>query len=70
VELLGWLRGFGTVTAVGVESTGSYVAALIRLLLQAGGRVVEVNQPHAHLRRRRSKIDALNPPPLLLCAVL
>ena len=43
-DLLGWLRRFGAVAAVGVESTGSYGAALTRSLLQAGVRVVEVNQ--------------------------
>jgi transposase len=59
-DLLGWLRGFGTVAVVGVESTGSYGAALTRFLLQAGARVVEVNQPHAHLRRRRRKTDAVD----------
>jgi len=59
-ELLGWLRGFGTVAVVGVESTGSYGAALTRFLLEAGVRVVEVNQPHAHLRRRRGKTDAVD----------
>ncbi len=59
-ELLGWLRGFGTVAVVGVESTGSYGAALTRSLLEAGVRVVEVNQPHAHLRRRRGKTDAVD----------
>jgi transposase len=59
-ELLGWLRGFGTIAVVGVESTGSYGAALTRFLLKAGVRVVEVNQPHAHLRRRRGKTDAVD----------
>jgi len=59
-DLLAWLRGFGTVTVVGVESTGSYGAALTRFLLQAELRVVEVNQPHAHLRRRRGKTDAVD----------
>lgn len=58
--LLGWLRGFGAVAVVGVESTGSYGAALTRFLLGAGVRVVEVNQPHAHLRRRRGKTDAVD----------
>jgi len=59
-DLLGWLREFGTVTAVGVESTGSYGAALTRFLVGAGVRVVEINQPHAHLRRRRGKTDAVD----------
>ena len=30
--LLGWLRGFGRVTVVGVEGTGSYGAGLTRHL--------------------------------------
>ena len=58
--LLGWLRAFGAVAVVGVESTGSYGAALTRFLVGAGVRVVEVNQPHAHLRRRRGKTDAVD----------
>ena len=40
-QLLGWLRGFGTVALVGVEGTGSYGAALARHLAAAGVRVVE-----------------------------
>jgi transposase len=59
-DLLGWLRRFGAVAVVGVESTGSYGAALTRFLLGAEVRVVEVNQPHAHLRRRRGKTDAVD----------
>ncbi len=59
-QLLAWLRGFGPVAVVGVESTGSYGAALTRYLLGAGVRVVEINQPHAHLRRRRGKTDAVD----------
>jgi hypothetical protein len=59
-HLLTWLRSFGPITAVGVESTGSYGAGLTRFPLQAGVRVVEVNQPHAHLRRRRGKTDAVD----------
>jgi transposase len=59
-QLLAWLRGFGPVTMVGVESTGSYGAGLTRCPLQAGVRVVEINQPHAHLRHRRGKTDAVD----------
>jgi hypothetical protein len=54
-QLLGWLADFGTILAVGAESTGSYAAGLTRLLLAAGVAVVEINQPHAHLRHRRGK---------------
>jgi transposase len=59
-QLLAWLRSFGPVTVVGVESTGSYGANLTRFLRAAGVCVVEVNRPHAHLRRRRGKTDAID----------
>jgi transposase len=59
-ELLGWLERFGQVERVGVESTGSYAAGLTRFLAARGIEVVEVNQPHAHTRRRRGKSDPLD----------
>jgi transposase len=59
-ELLAWLRGFGTVERVGVESSGSYAAALTRYLLGEGVVVLEVNQPHRHTRRRRGKSDVVD----------
>jgi transposase len=59
-ELLTWLQQFGHIQAVGVESTASYGAGLTRHLLAAGLRVVEVNQPHRHLRARRGKTDAID----------
>ena len=40
-QLLGWLGGFGAITLVGVEGTGSYGAGLARHLAAAGIRVVE-----------------------------
>ncbi len=43
-----------------MESTGSYAAGLTRHLLAEGVRVLEVNQPHAHTRRRRGKTDAID----------
>ncbi len=55
-----WLLSFGPIAAVGVESTGSYGAALARSLTEQGCRVIEVNQPHAHLRSRRGKNDAID----------
>ena len=45
---------------VGVESTGSFGAALTRSLVDQGCRVIEVNQPHPHLRSRRAKNDAID----------
>ena len=55
-----WLKSFGEIDRVGVESTGSYAAGLTRHLLTEGVRVLEVNQPHAHTRRRRGKTDAID----------
>ena len=59
-ELLTWLGSFGEIDRVGVESTGSYAAGLTRHLVAQGVRVLEVNQPHAHTRRRRGKTDAID----------
>ena len=59
-ELLDWLSGHGEIDVVAVESTGSYAAALVRYLRQHGVRVVEVNQPHAHTRRRVGKSDPID----------
>jgi transposase len=59
-ELLGWLEGFGELGVVGVESTGAYAAGLVRFLSAHGVAVVEVNQPHAHTRRRRGKSDPVD----------
>ncbi|WP_329067310.1 IS110 family transposase [Amycolatopsis sp. NBC_01480] len=58
--LLAWLRGFGTVTAVGVEGTGSYGAGLTRYLTGEHVRVVEVNRPNRQKRRRQGKTDPLD----------
>src|SRR5215469_17800898 len=43
-RLLGWLGGFGTVSLVGIEGTGSYGAGLARHIAAAGVRVVEVDR--------------------------
>ena len=59
-QLYEWLRGLGCVEGVAVESTSSYAAGLTRALLEHQIEVVEVNQPHAHTRRRRGKTDAID----------
>ena len=59
-ELLDWLQGFGNIEAVAIESTGSCAAALVRYLREHDVRVVEVNQPHAHNRRRVGKSDPID----------
>jgi len=59
-RLLGWLAGFGPVTRVGVEGTGSYGAGLARYLRTAGVEVVEVDRPNRQARRRAGKSDPLD----------
>ena len=59
-ELLGWLSGFGPVTVVGVEGTGSYGAGLARFLRTAGVEVVEVDRPNRQVRRRQGKSDPVD----------
>jgi transposase len=58
--LLDWLRDFGALDVVAVESTGSYAAALVRYLREHDVGVLEVNQPHEHTRRRRGKSDPID----------
>ncbi len=58
--LLAWLEQFGELAVVGVESTGSYAAGLVRYLRAQAVEVVEVNRPHAHARRRRGKSDPID----------
>jgi transposase len=59
-QLLDWLSCFGELDAVAVESTGSYAASLVRYLREHDIRVVEINQPHAHTRRRVGKSDPID----------
>jgi transposase len=59
-ELLDWLSSFGEVDVVAVESTGSYAAALVRYLREHEIAVVEINQAHAHTRRRIGKSDPID----------
>src|SRR3954449_2114283 len=55
-----WIETFAPVAAIGVESTGSYAAGLVRHLRAEGLEVLEVNQPHPHTRRRRGKSDPID----------
>jgi transposase len=59
-QMLAWMRSFGVVRRVGIESTGSYGAGLLRFMQQAGIEVLEVTTPDAHDRRRRGKNDDLD----------
>lgn len=58
--LLTWMASFGRLVAVGVEGTGSYGAALNRVLAGAGISVVEVDRPDRSARRARGKSDPLD----------
>jgi transposase len=59
-RLLAWIRGHGQITAIGVESTGSFGATLTRALTKAGEQVVEVNRPNRLARRMDGKSDRLD----------
>jgi transposase len=58
--LMAWLEGFGPVTKVGMEGTGSYGAGLSKFLRGSGVAVIEVNRPNRAERRRSGKSDPLD----------
>ncbi len=60
VGLLEWLRGFGELDQVGVESTGSYGAGLMRFLVGEGVEVIEVDRPDRKARRFEGKSDPID----------
>ena len=59
-DLFAWATSHGSISAVGVESTGSYAAGLTRFLIDHGVKVLEINTPHAHTRARVGKDDAID----------
>jgi transposase len=59
-QMLTWMRSFGAVQRIGVESTGSYGAGLLRFLQQAEVTVLEVTTPDKQDRRKRGKNDDLD----------
>jgi transposase len=59
-QMLLWMRSFGELQRVGVESTGTYGAGLLRHLQAAGIDVLEVIAPDKQDRRRRGKDDDLD----------
>jgi len=67
-QLLGWLDGFGPISLVGVEGTGSYGAGLARHLAAAGIRVVEVDRADRQDRHRQGKSDPLTELPGVFAA--
>ncbi len=58
--MLAWMRSLGELQRVGVESTGSYGAGLLRFMQQAGVTVLEVTAPDKQDRRKRGKNDDLD----------
>jgi hypothetical protein len=58
--LVDWIESHGEIELVGVESTGSFAAGLVRVLAARAIAVVEVNQPHPHARHRRGKSDPVD----------
>ena len=59
-QMLAWMRAFGELQRIGIESTGSYGAGLLRFMQQAGITVLEVTTPDKQDRRRRGKNDDLD----------
>ncbi|MDZ7577941.1 MAG: IS110 family transposase [Candidatus Nanopelagicales bacterium] len=59
-RLLDWVQSHGTVTAAGVEGTGSYGAGLTRVLRAADVKVWEINRPDRATRRAKGKSDPID----------
>lgn len=59
-QMIAWMRSFGELQRIGIESTGSYGAGLLRFVQQTGIEVLEVTTPDRHDRRRRGKSDDLD----------
>ena len=59
-QMLAWMRSFGELQRIGIESTGSYGAGLLRFMQQAKVVVLEVTTPDKQDRRRRGKNDDLD----------
>jgi transposase len=59
-QMLAWMLSFGELQRIGVESTGSYGAGLLRFMQQANVAVLEVTTPDKQDRRRRGKNDDLD----------
>jgi transposase len=59
-SLLEWMRRFGHIETIGVESSGSFGASLTRFLRAAGEEVAEVNKPNRQARHMQGKSDRLD----------
>ena len=59
-KIVEFITSYGSVTAVGVEGTGSYGAEIARALRGEGLSVLEVNRPNRAARRLKGKSDPLD----------
>jgi transposase len=59
-KIVDFTTSYGTVTAVGVEGTGSYGDEIARTLRSDGLCVLEVNRPNRAARRLQGKSDPLD----------
>lgn len=59
-QMLAWMRSFGSLLRIGIESAGTYGAGLLRYMQHAGIEVLEVTAPDRHDRRKRGKNDDLD----------
>ena len=48
-QMLAWMRSFGELRRIGIESTGSYGAGLLRFMQQAKVPVLEVTTPDTRI---------------------
>src|SRR3984957_11262819 len=59
-QMLAWMLSFGELQRIGIESTASYGAGLLRFMQQAKVVLLEVTTPDKQDRRRRGKNDDLD----------
>lgn len=59
-QMPAWMRTFGELRRIGIESTGSYGAGLLRYMQVAPVEVMEVTAPSRHDWRKRGKNDDLD----------
>ena len=59
-DIADYITGYGPVTAVGIEATGSYGAELARVLAGEGFEIKEVNRPNRAHRRLHGKSDPID----------
>jgi len=59
-SLVGWVAGFGPISRIGVEGTGSWGVGLARFLGDQDIEVIEVDRPNRQTRRKEGKSDPID----------